>query len=378
MPHPPLFVHIGLQKTGTSYLQSIFWANQEQLAAQGLDLVPSTKRAAFHTMLRVRERYQPDLDPPAVRGALQRFERDLANAPGTRALLSQESLSSCTPSQVETLLGACGDREVHVVLTVRDLGRQLPSAWQENLRAGGSVPYEKYLRRLRRQSREADFGDKRPQFDPPNVLARWAAHVPAERIHVVTVPPPGSSPTLLLERYCRVLGVDPTALSTDVVGSNTGLGRLQSEVLRRVNAGLEPELRRRQVYGDVGKRYFAVRVLARQERRAIRVPTRFESWVRQLSESQISALEEAGYTVEGDLADLRSHASAFSEEERPPKERAVAAAAVRALVDMLTLRARKDEAPEPDDEGDSSTPLARARRAAARVRERVVPGGISH
>ena len=204
--------------------------------------------------------------------ALARFTKELEKAPGPRALLSQESLAACTPAQIETLLAACGDREVHVVLTVRDLGRQLPSAWQQSLQAGGSLGYDAYLRRLRRRAKGGALGASRLHLDPPAVLARWAEHVPAERIHVVTVPPQGSSPTLLLERYCRVLGVDPGPLETEVASSNTGLGRVQSEVLRRVNAGLDPRLRRRQVYGDVGKRYFAVQVLGRQERRKTQVP----------------------------------------------------------------------------------------------------------
>jgi hypothetical protein len=373
----PLYLHLGMQKTGTSYLQSIFWRNQARLAEQGLHLVPATKRGAFHLMLRVRDRFQPELDPPSIAKALGRFTKELAAAPGA-ALLSQESLAACTPTQIDTLLAACGDREVHVVLTVRDLGRQLPSAWQQTLQSGGTVRYEAYLRRLRRQWEKGSFGSRRLHLDPPAVLERWARHVPPERIHVVTVPPPGSRSTLLLERFCRVLGVDPEALESEVASSNTGLGRIQSEVLRRVNAGLDPRLKRRQVYGDLGKRFFAVQVLGRQERRRTKVPAEFEEWCRVVSEEHVAALAGAGYVVEGDLTDLHSDGSAFSEDERAPREREVAAAAVQALVQLLSLWAGKRAWPGTADPDEADPPQTGARALAGRLRRRLGARGKSH
>src|SRR5688500_11303527 len=94
-PRRRLFVHVGLQKTGTSYLQGVMLRNREVLAAQGLDLVPATKRESFHLMLDVRDRYTPGRDPESVATSLERFEADLAAAPGPRALYSQESLAAC-------------------------------------------------------------------------------------------------------------------------------------------------------------------------------------------------------------------------------------------------------------------------------------------
>ena len=70
LPSPPVYVHIGLMKTGTSYLQSIYWNSQDQLRALGLDLVPATRRDTFHLMLDVRGRYQPGSDPASVADAL--------------------------------------------------------------------------------------------------------------------------------------------------------------------------------------------------------------------------------------------------------------------------------------------------------------------
>ena len=333
-----LFLHVGLQKTGTSYLQGVMQQNKDELAAQGLDLVPHSRRQAFELMLLVRGRYNPERDTPSTRTALDRFARQLEKAPGDRALLSQESLAAARPAQIRRLMAACGDREVHVVLTVRDLGRQLPSSWQQELKAAHTDDYEGFLHRLR-DSEQAGLA-RHPwiQLDAPTVLARWSQAVPADRIHVVTVPPSGSSPTLLLERFCTVLDVDAPRLVPEQSPSNTSLGRVQAEVLRRVNADLPDELRRRQVYGDIGKRFLASQVLAGQHTRRIRVPQEFREWCLGVSEAHVAALAEAGYAVVGDLDDLRCLESAFSDEEVDPTEGEVAAAAVAALVQVMTLR----------------------------------------
>ena len=338
-PSRRFYVHIGLQKTGTSYLQGVMLANRDRLAAQGLALVPPTKKESFELMLAVRDRYQPGRDPDSVADALERFERMLGRTSAPRLLLSQESLSAATPAQVQRFLGACGSVEVHVVITVRDLARSVPSAWQQDLRSGRTWAYPRYLRRLQRM--ESSGSGRHPwiQLDPPTVLARWASELPEGRIHVVTVPPSGGPPSLLLERFCRVLDVDPAGWAQVETPGNTSLGRVQAEVLRRVNRELPDDVLRRQVYGGVGKRFFAGAVLSEQASRKILVPKQFRPWCEEVSSRQVAALQAAGYHVEGTLADLHCPDSAFTDEEDEPREREVATAAVAALARMLTMRA---------------------------------------
>jgi len=341
MPEPRrLYVHVGLQKTGTSYLQRAMRENLDQVTAQGLDLVPATTQESFHVMLVVRGRFNPDHDPAEAGKALTRFAEQLVAATGDRALLSQESLAAATPEQIQRLLAAAGDREVHLVATVRDLARQLPSSWQQSLKAGGTIPYDRYLKRLQRMEARSHGDHPWIHLDSPAVLGRWAEAIPPDRIHVITVPPSGSDPSELLRRFCRVLAVDPDPMRAAPTAGNTSLGRAQVELLRRVNSELPKEVLRRQVYGNVGKRFFAMEVLGSQDRRRILVPEEFWAWCDDVSSRQIEALAGAGYRVEGDVEDLRPVAASFSNERAEPDEREVAAAAVTALARMLTLRAR--------------------------------------
>jgi hypothetical protein len=362
-----VYLHIGLQKTGTSYLQSIMWKNQDRLRELGLDLVPGSKRDTFHLMLNARGRYRPDIDPPAAGTALAKLRGQLAGA-GPRALISEESLAPADDQQIAALLAACADREVHLVVTLRDLGRQIPSAWQQTLQAGHSLPYPQYLRRLRRFEREGSpklWASK----DVAGILARWSDHVPAERVHLVTVPPAGSPQTLLLERYCRVLGVDHRQLDSQVERSNESIGREQAEVLRRVNERLSPELRSREIYGDIGKRRFAIRVLGPQKGDKLRVPRGYEEWCRDVSQRYVDAIVKGGYPVEGDVLDLIPTPAAFSDEPRVTHHQ-VADVSVEALVTMLTddltaLRAKRARQRRPARRG-----LARLRSMSNRVLRR--------
>lgn len=337
MATPRLFVHIGLQKTGTSFLQRIFWDSVPELARQGVDLVPDTKLAMFRLMLDVRERFDPEIDPPSVTRALARLPEQLAAAQDT-ALITQESLATATPEQIARFVAATTDRELHIVLTLRDLGRQIPSAWQQTLQTGRSERMGRYLARLE-ESAGTDARAWRT-MDVPAIVARWREAVPAERIHIVTVPPAGSSPTLLLERFCSVIGIDPAGLTiaTDTRG-NRSLRAEQAEVLRRVNARLSPDFKRRDVYGDLGKRYFAVQVLGDDQGTRIRLPRERHPWVTAISETHREFLASGGFPVVGDLDELLPREQDFAEDDFRVSEKQVADIATRALTDMLEHKA---------------------------------------
>ena len=367
MPGDPLFLHIGLQKTGTSYLQSIFWQSQDSLREQGLDMVPGTKRDTFWLMLRVRGRYNAEFDPPAVARALDRLPAALARAVSGRALVSEESLAPADHAQIQELMDACAGREVHVVVTVRDLARQIPSAWQQTLQGGGADSFPAYLDRLRKNEGKPN-GRLWRNKDVVGVLERWREFVPPERIHVVTVPPSGSDPELLLKRFCGVIGVDEALLDREVAKSNSALRHVHAEVLRRVNANLDRSHRRRDVYGDIGKRYFAVRVLGDADGggEKVKLPRSLEPWCTEVSQRFVDHIAEGGYDVVGDLDDLLPTGSAFTDRLQEPTADEVADAASAALATVLTgqmdkLRNRRANAQAAP--ARASLPRRAARRA---------------
>lgn len=329
-------MHIGLQKTGTSYLQSIFWQSQEALRRQDLAMVPRSKGETFTLMQAVRDRLREGVDPASAFEAPARL-RDLVRAEtASRMLLTEESLSGADNEQARRLVEHLDDVEVHVVLTVRDLARQVPSVWQQRLTSGGTDSFDTFLRRVvERRPRGRSFW--RGQ-DLVEILDRWSSLVTPARVHVVTVPPSGSPSELLLARYCSVLGVDPATLDTDTERSNVSLGLVQAELMRRVNVALGDRLSEREAYRETGKMYLAKRVLSSQGGARALVPAELEGWCREVTAAHVGKLRSGGYDIVGDLADLEPDARSFASAGQRVSDSDVVEAAAQALATTLVDR----------------------------------------
>ena len=156
---------------------------------------------------------------------------------------------------------------------------------------------------------------------------------------MVTLPPSGSSPAVLLERFSRVFGLDPSTLTPERERLNVTLGAAQTELLRRVNVALGDRLPVvRAGYSRVAKVHLADQVLAAQEGARLRLPDRLSPWCHERAEQIVRRLEAAGYDVVGDLDELLPGAAARGADDEAIEERAVTAAAVDALAAMLDQR----------------------------------------
>ncbi|GAA1112728.1 hypothetical protein GCM10009668_38090 [Nocardioides dubius] len=336
-----MFIHIGLQKTGTSYLQALLWDQQERLAADGVALVPGDRDDNDQLMLWISQRYLAGRDPESVETSLQRFRDEMEATTADQIIYSNESLADSPDVQIAALMEACGDRELHVVITARDLGRLIPSAWQQLIKSGSVTTYESFLTELSNVP-ENPAGTRWSNRHLPHLVHRWGRFVGNENVHLVTVPPSGSAPEVLLERFCKAIDIDPAPLrALEAPVANPGLGNVSTEVLRQVNAALPTELRKtRRTYGSVVKRYFANEVLAgfgEQGGPRLKIPTAHEGWVREVSAEHIAALAASGCRVIGDLDDLVPAAAAFADQE-PPRPEQVSELAAAAIAELLTSR----------------------------------------
>ena len=330
----PCFVHVGLPKTGTSYLQSVLERSRGALADQGVTVLPIST-TAFTVMLDLRGQLRRDLDPPEAFEALDRLAEDAASAPGERALMTQELLSLCSTAQATRLVESLPGHEVHLVVTVRDLATQLPSLWQQHMKARGVTPFAAFVDRVT----SGGSGDDAAGFDLLGVLEQWRGVVPPERVHVVTFPRPGAAPTLLLERFCQVIGVDPDPLDTSRSRSNPSIGMVQAELLRRVNLALGSRLPHpRAGYRGPGKKFLAETILIKQEGRPPRLPVRTRAWVEERSQALVEALRSGGYDVVGDLDELLPDDSAFDDQLDEVTDAELVDAATQALAEVLVDR----------------------------------------
>lgn len=343
LPKPErLLVHVGLPKSGTSYLQSVLRNNSEVLAGQGVALVPPKRAGSFQVVLQIRGKLR-EADGPAAHRALDRFERQLRRCTAPTALLTQEALAPTTPEQAEALLARAGDREVHVVVTARDFARQLPSAWQQRIKDRHTYSFVDLVTAIR--NGEEPALDLWRNQDLPRIIESWSSVTAPERVHLVTSPRPGSDGSLL-ERFCQVLGVDHTKLDLGSVRRNAALGYAQAELLRQVNVALDDRLQSvRHGYGRVGKKWLAEQVLLRQDGRPVRLPESMRGWCTDLSAQWIADIQKSGCQVVGDLDDLKPADTAFGDVPEPTAEELLAVA-TRALADILEERhdGEKDQA----------------------------------
>jgi len=333
------FVHVGLPKTGTTYLQSILWRSRDELASQGIALVPhddGTPRSV-RLMLATRDRLREGVDPLGRRQVFEHLRAQLEETSTPNVLISQEQLSAATAKQTERLFRHLAGFEIHLVVTTRSLARVVPSAWQERVKTRSVWEFGDFAAAVARRDEEvADFWRHHDLLD---VLRRWGSTLPPERVHVVTVPPPGSGPELLLERFCSVLGVDPARFARERPHGNTSLGLVQAELLRRVNLALGDRLPSpREGYSRAAKSWLAPRVLSRQKGAPPAMPLDLEPVCRATAQEWADGVLAAGYDVVGDLAELLPDPSQFVEMSAAIDEESVAQSAIEALATILDLR----------------------------------------
>ncbi len=249
---PRLVLHIGAMKTGTTFVQDLLIANADRLAGLGW-YVPDQRRVvrATRELLALTDAAlgsgasataaRPAVLADAPRWvALMDDVRARTAEPGCRgAIVSMEFLSYAKRPGVARVLEGAHGLDLHVVLSVRDAVRALPSQWQSLTRNGHRLSWPEFAVAARTTGeRPPHPGTKafRRTQDVPRMVRTWAGVVAPERFSVVTVPGAPDQPrTLLWERLLSIVDVDPARTDTATAFDNPQLGYGSCELMRRVN-----------------------------------------------------------------------------------------------------------------------------------------------
>lgn len=301
-------LHVGCLKSGTSFIQRTLLKNPETLAAQGYLFPGRHWRAQVAAVIDLRDQRRDGVLPDDAVGAWERLRREIAAAGGT-AIVSMEFLASAPAPVIERIRASLAPARVEAILTVRDLGRTLPSMWQEAVKNGSTVAWEDYAAAVRAGDRSQPGPARnfwRHQGATP-IARRWARGLGLDRFTLITVPPPGAAPGLLWQRFCTVAGLDPAPFTLPAAG-NESLGAPSVEVVRDLNQRLAGALATDD-YNRLVKRLAKKGLAPRRGEPILEPPIGYDDpWVGARAEVMIGGLTKLsgrGVRVQGDLEDLR-------------------------------------------------------------------------
>ena len=299
-----VFLHVGVPKSGTTFLQASLARNRAALRKAGV-VYPESQETMFLAALDVRGTHKSwGRKRKEVEGRWDDLCRKARKFDGN-TIVSHELLAAASVHQVIAALTMLRGLEVHVVVTARDLGRQATAEWQEGIKHGRQLTFDQF----RHTVLAADFENEYARRfwaaqDLPGVLSRWASVVRAERVHVVCSPPQPAEPSLLWQRFTEALDLDAERFTpAGPENANASLGSAEIDLLRRVNMALDKRLTQPD-YGQIVKRLYAQRLLtARAAPRPV-VPAQMYPDLRVIGERWVKEIEKAGYPVYGNLHEL--------------------------------------------------------------------------
>lgn len=373
-PERRIILHVGLPKSGTTYLQSGLREHRKELARRGVRVFKDSREVMFRAALDVRGNHRRwGRERSEVAGMWERVCRKAGQHDGS-TVLSHEILAAADEEQAAAaravLARAAPDHEVHLVLTVRDFARQLVAEWQEEVKGGDIRSYADYWARAERRIRA---GDHRARVwaaqDVPDVVRRWGAGLPASQVHLVTCPPRGADPDELWRRWSAATGLPLDDLAPRAAETNAGLGVTEIALLRRVNTALDGRLPQPR-YGTAVKGALTRELLAARASRRPLIPRAGHELAVELAERWTGQIGAAGWQVHGDLADL--HPGPWAACPAPDEVSAedVADAAAWVIADLLVSLA------DARDQGERQTAriarLSEQRRKLRRTRDRLL------
>lgn len=302
---PRVYLHIGGPKTGTTYLQTILWQKRAALRADGVLYPGAHFGAHLDAAFDLRDAGFRGVKEPWVAGSWSRLVEEARTWDGT-VVFSQELFSPATNEHVDRALADLSFAEVHVVYTARDLTRQIPAAWQEDLKNRGASTFDEFV--------EGQLGPVENKVKPaerfwrirdaPDILSRWSRVLPPERVHVITVPRPGAPQTWLWERFAGLIGLDPELYDTSVAQGNLSLGTAETQFLRTLNVQLDDRIGWA-TYNRFVKLYLAQEVLSgRQGKERIELGAGQHERAAAQSEELATEFADRSYDIVGNLGDL--------------------------------------------------------------------------
>lgn len=307
-------LHVGAPLVASTYVRDVLARNRRRLTRHGV-LHPSSHVGAeghHAAVLDVLDLAAPGVG--TVDGAWERLAQAARDWRRGTVVVSHELLADADEDQVARIVGSFGSAEVHVVYAARDLARQLPLAWQEWVRNGGTSTFEGYVDKVVRGDGHRMARVFWRSHDVADVLGRWTSVVEPERVHVVTAPTGPDADVVVWQRVAQVLGLDAARFRAPAPTGRPLDALAATEATRLLNQAGGPRLPRGLVRSVAG----APPAVAAQH----------AGWLEAEAERAVAAAKRTGCPVLGDVTELRPDPGSLTDDPArvtPPPEAVVAA-----------------------------------------------------
>lgn len=243
LPDSAVLLHVGVHKTGTTAIQAALQDARPELREMGV-LYPGKRQAHHRQAMSITNRTWGWKDKGGEQYDRKVFDwlvTQTASHTG-RVAISSEFFCEADAETSALVVNELGADRVHVVLTLRNLGRLLPSSWQQYLKYGLSTGYEKWLEAMFENPGGSSIT---PTFwkrnDHGAVVKRWADAAGPDNVTVMIVEDLDRS--AIFRSFAQLLALDPDVLVSRMdLTSNRSMTASEAEMLLRLNRRVTKEL----------------------------------------------------------------------------------------------------------------------------------------
>lgn len=302
---PPIILHIGPHKTGTTTLQVGLGQNRARLRQQGV-IYPGRLLHELNPATAVSTRtVDPGKDLQTATDQWFSMLDEIRSADARLGVLSSEFYSETPVERIGWLMDQLGPQS-RVVVTLRPLARIVISQWQQYMQNRVSTSWEDWLRAI--------LADPRPGKVTPSfwirhrhdlLVRRWLDVIGPDRLTVVAVD--DHDPEFVLRSFEQLLHVEQGSLTPNELRANRSLTLEEVELVRRFNqlytaSGFKmvdytPLIR----YGAV--RFMQTRSVPPEEHRIL-MPEWARERVMELAGMMIDDIVDSGVTIVGPIRNL--------------------------------------------------------------------------
>ena len=340
-----VLLHVGVHKTGTTAIQAALSDARDDLLAHGVRY-PGKLQAQHRAALALLGRpwgWNSRGGSVMDRRHFDALVRRATHHQGRVVISSEFFCEAPEDKAMETIQALGGSDKVTVVITLRNLGKLLPSSWQQYLKYGLTTEYSKWLEDVFATPGSSKIS---PTFwrrhDHGAVVTRWSNAVGAENLNVLVLEDVDLSAQY--HAFAQMLGVPEDILVSRMnLTSNRSMTAAEAELLVRLNKRVKKQMQWTD-YVQLVRRGVAMRMVENREPDASESRLVTPEWALDAAAKEgaasVTTIKQLGVNVYGNLDSLAVRIPGATAPESSPAEMPIDAA-VEAIV--AVIEASKEE-----------------------------------